>query len=121
MSSRRWAFDYYRVLYANHIDKSVGCSMFKLTSLLAELLRNNIPLVEGSVRSFNVVLGFRTLVDRDVVAGAVAHVVLSRPDDFVLGVVEELVPVGHPAGSSRNHEEDREHVGGETHCFVDDT
>lgn len=71
--------------------------------------------------SLYIVLCLGTLIDRDIVSSIMAYVVLSRPDDLILRVIEEFVPMSYPASSSRNHEENREHVGGETHCFVDDS
>jgi hypothetical protein len=49
------------------------------------------------------------------------HVVLSRPNDFVLRIIEELVPVGEPSDHSRDHEENGEHIGREAHGTIDDS
>jgi hypothetical protein len=51
----------------------------------------------------------------------VAYVVLSWSHDFVLWVIEELVPVRKPSNNSRNHEEYGEHIGWESHSFINDT
>ena len=48
------------------------------------------------------------------------HVVLPRPDDLVLRVIQKLVPVGQPANSSGDHEQDWEHVSRESQSLVDD-
>lgn len=46
-------------------------------------------------------------------------IVLSRPVNVVLGIVKELDPMRDPACHSGNCEKDGIHIGGETHCSVD--
>ena len=49
------------------------------------------------------------------------NIVLTGSDDFVFRVIEEFIPVGKPADSSWDHEQDWEHVSGETKSLVNNT
>lgn len=64
----------------------------------------DVSLVERSLRAFDAVAGFWTLVDWHVVAGVMAYVMLTRSDDLILRVIEEFVPMSQPACHSRDHE-----------------
>lgn len=66
-------------------------------------------------------VSFCSFLNGDVVAGVMSDVVLPRPDNFVLGVIEELVPVGEPSDHSGDHEEDGEHISGKSHGAIDDS
>lgn len=83
--------------------------------------RGDISFVEGGLVTVEVEVGFWSLVKRNVVSCVMADVVLSWSHDFVLGVVEEFVPMGEPSDNTRNHEENCEHVSREAHCFIYDT
>lgn len=47
-----------------------------------------------------------------------ASIVLPGSIDVVLGVSEEFYPMGNPSCNSGDGEEDREHIGRETHSSV---
>ena len=49
----------------------------------------------------------------------ISYIVLPRPVDIVLSVIQELDPVSNPSGHSWDSEQDRVHVCGETHGSVD--
>lgn len=67
------------------------------------------------------VLSFEVSVfHSDVVSGGVALVDLSGPDDLVHLVLGELVPVSHPAGETRQGEENCEELRGYLEGLVDD-
>ena len=83
--------------------------------------RGDVSFVEWGLVTVEVEVGFWSLVERNVVSCVMADVVLSWSHDFVLGVVEEFVPMGEPSNDTRNHEENCEHVSREAHCFIDDT
>jgi hypothetical protein len=87
----------WRVGYTDMVSYMLGRS-------LADLLGDDVSFIERSMGSLDVVLSLRSQVHWHVVAGAMAHIVLPRSDYLVLGVVEELVPVSHPACSPGNHE-----------------
>ena len=54
-----------------------------------------------------------------VVALALARVPLARAGDLLVGVVEQLVPVGEPADHPPEGEQHREHLDREAHRLVD--
>ena len=66
-------------------------------------------------------VSFCSFVEGDIVAGVMSDIVLSRSDNFVFGVIEELVPVGEPSDHSGDHEEDGEHISGKSHGAIDDS
>ena len=82
---------------------------------------DNVALVEGGLTAVDVELFLFSLVNRHIVTSVVTHVMLPGSDDFVLRVIQELVPVGQPANSSGNHEEDREHIRRKTESLVNDS
>lgn len=81
---------------------------------------DDAAFVEGGLIAIDIKVGFCSFLDGDVVAGVMSDVVLSGPDDFVFGVIEELVPVGEPSDHSGDHEEDGEHIRWKSHGAVDD-
>ena len=90
---------------------------------LLGLFALGLGMVEGSLASevvgvnhiFKIVIGFLlTGFHGHVVASAVALVDLARTHDFVLGVVEELGPVGQPTGDSRNGKQNCEELSWDT-------
>src|SRR3546814_17713896 len=60
------------------------------------------------------------LVDADVGAVGQARVELARPD-YLLLLLQQLDPVGQPAGGSGDREEHSEHLGGESTGLVDES
>jgi hypothetical protein len=60
------------------------------------------------------------LIHRDKIACSFAQVNLARAGDFLIGVIEQLHPLGQPAHCTGNGEEDREHRHREAHRLVDD-
>ena len=46
---------------------------------------------------------------------------LARADDLVLWVLDELIPMGQPARKAGQGEHNREHLGGDSKCFVNHT
>ncbi len=75
-----------------------------------------VGLRHYSIQIEAVILAFRRV---HKVSLPIACIVLPRAVDVVFRVVEELDPVGDPAHHARNGEQDGVHVGGETHCSVD--
>jgi hypothetical protein len=53
------------------------------------------------------------------VSVSVTLVDLSGANDLVLGVLNELIPMGQPASKARQGEHDGEHFGGDTKGLVD--
>lgn len=82
---------------------------------------NDVSLVETCLRTVNVKWSLRPLLDRYVVSSIVTNIVLSWPDNFVFGIIKELVPMSKPSHHSRDHEEHWEHIGWESHSFIDDS
>lgn len=50
---------------------------------------------------------------------SIPNEVLSRPVDVILLVIQEFDPMSNPTGHTGNREQNRIHIGGETHCPVD--
>src|SRR3954467_1804124 len=59
------------------------------------------------------------LVDRDVVARALARVDLARAGDLLLLVLDHLQPLGDPAARARDREQHGEHADRHLKCLVD--
>src|SRR5213082_899149 len=59
------------------------------------------------------------LLDRHVFALARPRVDLARAGDLLLGVVDHLEPLGHPARGARDREHHGEHVGGDVQGLID--
>src|SRR3954464_11326200 len=60
------------------------------------------------------------LVDRDVIARALARVDLARPRDLLLLVLDHLQPLGDPAARSRDREQHGEHADRHLQRLVDE-
>ena len=78
-----------------------------------------VTLVERGLFAVNVEVSLGSFVHWHVISCSMANIVLSWPDDLVLRIVEELIPVRKPANCPWNHEEDWEHISWESQSFVD--
>ena len=74
-----------------------------------------------SLQTVDIEISLCSLVYGYEVTSVMSDVVLSRSNDLVFGVIEEFAPMGKPAYNSRNHEKDWEHIGGESHCLVNNS
>lgn len=72
------------------------------------------------MQTINVEISLGSLVEGREISSVMTHIMLSRSYNLVLWVIKEFVPMGKPADNSRDHEKNGEHIGGETHCLVDD-
>lgn len=79
-----------------------------------------ISLGIGCVEAIDVEICLLSLTQRYECSSIVPGVVLTGTNDFVLGVIHELVPVCKPPGQSGNHEENWEHISWESHSLIND-
>src|SRR3954451_24089695 len=123
--TRRWTSSKVRIAErSSHGSPSAGMQYWqrKLQRSVTETRRSPIrlpcPSKSGSRTSIKGEAG-SALVDRHVLALALARVDLARTRDLAALGRDHLEPLGHPAGCARNREHHREHLDRDVQCLVD--
>jgi len=77
-----------------------------------------IPLIDRSLITIDIERSLPSLLHRHIISSRMPYIMLPRPHNLILPIIQKLVPMSQPPHSPRNHKQYREHIGRKTHGFV---